>query len=115
MHWCANVVVGPTGTASAVLLRAGEVVDGIELARDRRPAARSDRDLARGPDRTAASVRDPVSSRTGEPGAHRSRPSWSRPSPSAAASRAGKLRSEGVANIAIPETKPQLRTSGTVG
>jgi 3-methyladenine DNA glycosylase Mpg len=26
VHWCANVVVGPPGRGSAVLLRAGEVV-----------------------------------------------------------------------------------------
>lgn len=51
MHWCANVVVGPAGRASAVLLRAGEVVLGEELARTRRPAARVSRDLARGPAR----------------------------------------------------------------
>jgi DNA-3-methyladenine glycosylase len=51
MHWCANVVCGPTGTASAVLLRAGEVVEGLALARRRRPAARRDADLARGPAR----------------------------------------------------------------
>ncbi len=50
MHVCSNVVVGPDGTASAVLLRAGEVVDGIEAARTRRPGA-TDRDLARGPAR----------------------------------------------------------------
>lgn len=51
MHYCCNVVCGPDGTASAVLLRAGEVVDGLDLARDRRRAARGDRDLARGPAR----------------------------------------------------------------
>lgn len=51
VHWCANVVVGPEGRGSAVLLRAGEVVVGEELARTRRPAARAARDLARGPAR----------------------------------------------------------------
>jgi DNA-3-methyladenine glycosylase len=53
MHWCANLVCGPVGRASAVLLRAGEVVSGIDLARSRRPAAKRDAELARGPARLA--------------------------------------------------------------
>ncbi len=51
VHWCANVVVGPAGRGSAVLMRAGEVVLGESLAHSRRPAARVARDLARGPAR----------------------------------------------------------------
>ena len=50
MHYCGNVVVGEAGHASAVLLRAGEVVEGTELARARRRNG-PDRDLARGPAR----------------------------------------------------------------
>ena len=46
MHHCCNVVTGPEGTPSAVLLRAGEVVAGVEVARARRPRS-TDRDLAR--------------------------------------------------------------------
>ena len=49
MHWCLNVVTGPGEAATAVLLRAGEVVQGRDLAAARRPRVRRDRDLARGP------------------------------------------------------------------
>ena len=56
MHWCMNLVCGPAGAASAVLLRAGEVVEGRELARSRRTTSRSPRDLARGPARLTVAL-----------------------------------------------------------
>jgi DNA-3-methyladenine glycosylase len=56
MHWCANVVCGPEGSASAVLVRAGEVVQGVDAARARRPAAGRNADLARGPARLASAL-----------------------------------------------------------
>ncbi len=56
MHWCANVVCGRDGEASGVLLRAGEIVEGVELARLRRPSARGDAELARGPARLASAL-----------------------------------------------------------
>jgi DNA-3-methyladenine glycosylase len=56
MHWCMNLVCGPDGRPSAVLLRAGEVIEGESLARDRRRAARAARDLARGPARLAQAL-----------------------------------------------------------
>ncbi|HEX3964630.1 MAG TPA: DNA-3-methyladenine glycosylase [Trebonia sp.] len=76
MHFCVNLVCLPAGTANAVLLRAGRVIAGEEIARTRRtarprvpgvpaavmpatavspsavpPPARPARDLARGPAR----------------------------------------------------------------
>ena len=56
MHWCVNLVCGPAGYASAVLLRAGEVVDGVQVARTRRPASAPVRNLARGPARLASAL-----------------------------------------------------------
>jgi DNA-3-methyladenine glycosylase len=54
MHFCVNLVCEPAGRASAVLLRAGRVMEGAPLARARRSAAARqprDADLARGPAR----------------------------------------------------------------
>ncbi len=55
MHFCVNVVcLGEEGSASAVLLRAGAVIAGEDLARTRRTrgaASVASRDLARGPAR----------------------------------------------------------------
>jgi DNA-3-methyladenine glycosylase len=55
MHFCVNLVcLGEEGSASAVLLRAGAVIAGEDLARARRSrgaAPIASRDLARGPAR----------------------------------------------------------------
>ena len=56
MHVCANVVCSPDEVATAVLLRAGEVVDGLELARERRSTSKRDADLARGPARLVVAL-----------------------------------------------------------
>ncbi len=68
MHRCLNLVCGPEGEAGAVLLRAGEVIEGAELAAKRRAAAAprrtgecasriiAPRDLARGPARLATAL-----------------------------------------------------------
>jgi DNA-3-methyladenine glycosylase len=54
MHFCMNLVCDEVGTAAAVLLRAGEVVEGVELASRRRGSPV--RDLARGPARLAVAL-----------------------------------------------------------
>jgi len=48
IHWCANVVTGDVDDGQAVLLRAVALVDGVDLARERR-SGRMDRELANGP------------------------------------------------------------------
>ncbi|MFI8345745.1 DNA-3-methyladenine glycosylase [Streptomyces sp. NPDC085596] len=56
MWHCMNLVCGPEGTASGVLLRAGEIVEGAEPARERRLSARNDKELAKGPARLATAL-----------------------------------------------------------
>jgi DNA-3-methyladenine glycosylase len=51
LYWCLNVVCAEPGTASAVLVRAGEVTKGLRRARDRRGNPANNHDLARGPGR----------------------------------------------------------------
>ncbi|WOC12956.1 Putative 3-methyladenine DNA glycosylase [Gordonia sp. MP11Mi] len=48
-HHCANIVTSPEGEGSAVLLRAGRIVDGLDVARQRRQTMVDDELLARGP------------------------------------------------------------------
>jgi DNA-3-methyladenine glycosylase len=49
IHVCANVVCGPDGTAAAVLLRAGALEDGVDVAATRRGESVRTVALARGP------------------------------------------------------------------
>lgn len=54
IHSCVNIVCGPAGEAGGVLLRAGEIVEGLEVAIER--TRRTGRDLARGPGRLGQAV-----------------------------------------------------------
>lgn len=56
MWHCLNLVCGPEGRASGVLLRAGEITAGADLARVHRPTSRKDSDLAQGPARLATAL-----------------------------------------------------------
>jgi DNA-3-methyladenine glycosylase len=56
VHWCFNAVTRETGLPSAVLVRALEPITGVELMRERRPAARRDQDLTNGPGKLCAAL-----------------------------------------------------------
>ena len=59
LHTCFNVVVAVDGTPTGVLIRAGEVIEGLETARARRSArgvTRRDADLAAGPARLTVAM-----------------------------------------------------------
>lgn len=56
MHWCANVVCGPEGTGSALLIRALEPTAGVEAMWSDRPKATRPTDLASGPGKLCAAL-----------------------------------------------------------
>jgi DNA-3-methyladenine glycosylase len=49
MHYCMNIVVGPEGYGAAVLIRALQLTEGVEFARENRPPKLADEQLANGP------------------------------------------------------------------
>jgi DNA-3-methyladenine glycosylase len=56
MHWCMNVVTQEADIAEAVLLRAGEPLQGIETMWKQRPKAKRARDLLSGPGKLCAGM-----------------------------------------------------------
>ncbi|WP_243317902.1 DNA-3-methyladenine glycosylase [Geothrix paludis] len=56
VHWMLNVVTGPEGEASAVLIRGAEVVSGLETVLARRGAAKATPQLCAGPGKVAQAL-----------------------------------------------------------
>lgn len=98
LHVCANIVTGTDGQASAVLLRAGRVVAGAQLAHQRRARENlADSQLARGPGnlgralglQVSDSGRDLLSGSSSlQPPAHATQPTQVRSGPRVGISRA---------------------------
>jgi DNA-3-methyladenine glycosylase len=123
MHFCVNLVCLPEGTASAVLLRAGRVVEGEDLARARRTApGPGGRDLARGPARLCqalAITREQNGADVCDPGSSL-RVRWPRPAeagvgPVGLAARAGARPAGSPEAGAEPLGLAELAGTGPVG
>lgn len=56
MHWMLNVVTGPLGEASAVLIRGAEVVAGLDTVLHRRNTAKATPQLCAGPGKVAQAL-----------------------------------------------------------
>jgi len=54
VHWMLNVTAHEEGNAAAILVRAAEPMEGLDLMRARRPRAKRDEDLLSGPGKLAA-------------------------------------------------------------
>lgn len=57
MHYCMNIVTGPTGEGQAVLIRALEPTKGLEVMRLNRGDDKTDRDLCNGPGKLCQALR----------------------------------------------------------
>lgn len=118
LHHCVNLVCGPLGEASAVLLRAGEVVDGADLARSRRLTSgvvRTDRDLARGPARLAVALGLDLSADGADVTGPEGDVVLSRPLPTPARSAERARSAEQSPSAEAVETPAGIRTGPRVG
>jgi DNA-3-methyladenine glycosylase len=74
MHFCVNLVCQPEGEATAVLLRAGQIIEGAELAADRRFGAAAGPDARPGAGPDTRSAAEPDARAAAGPDARRAAP-----------------------------------------